>query len=639
MVSFLELRFLSRNVKRLIMVGTDVVLLPFALWSAIAVRYGTLWPPLQHLWLLFLLTPLVTIPILYRLGLYRAVIRYMEDRIIYTVTLGVSLAVVILGALILMFRIGGVPRSSLIMFWLLATLYIVFSRLLARSYLSNLKVSRDATRIGIFGAGSSGAQLGLALRAAGTYTPVAFFDDRPDLQGSVVAGIRVYPPERVQEVILTLGISQILLAIPHASRSRHQEIIRELEPMRVKIRIMPAINDVVSGHIKVESLREVQIEDLLGRDAALPDPALLMTCILDKTVMVTGAGGSIGSELCRQIVALGPRRLILVDHSEYALYSIERELALRGEHTSSRVEILPLLGSVCDSSWIEAKMRRYGVETVYHAAAYKHVPLVEANSIEGVRNNVLGTFHTALAAMAAQVQTFVLVSTDKAVRPTNVMGASKRMAELVLQALATRGSPTRFCMVRFGNVLGSSGSVVPLFSEQIRRGGPITLTHPDITRYFMTIPEAAQLVLQAGAMGEGGEVFVLDMGEPVKIMDLARRMVHLSGLEIKDEDHPDGDIAIQVTGLRPGEKLYEELLIGEEVAKTGHPLIMKAFEEVIPEARMNRVIHELEQACMAFDADAVRAILSRCVSGYSPIGAQESVVSRAEPLSTRQHLH
>ncbi|MDE3207954.1 MAG: polysaccharide biosynthesis protein, partial [Pseudomonadota bacterium] len=471
----------------------------------------------------------------------------------------------------------------------------------------------------------------------GTYTPVAFFDDRPDLQGATVAGIRVYPPQRLQEVIVTLGISQILLAMPHASRSRHQEIIRLLEPLRVKIRIMPAISDMVSGQIRIEALREVNIEDLLGRDAALPDPALLTTCIEGKSVLVTGAGGSIGSELCRQILELGPKRLVLLDHAEYALYAIEQELGSEDKGISGQTERVFLLGSVCDGPWMETVLRRYEVETVYHAAAYKHVPLVEANCVEGAKNNVLGTAHTAHAAILAGVRTFVLISTDKAVRPTNAMGASKRMAELVLQALAQSGSGTRFCMVRFGNVLGSSGSVVPLFTDQIRRGGPVTLTHQDITRYFMTIPEAAQLVLQASSMGEGGEVFVLDMGEPVKILDLAHRMIHLSGLEVKDADHPDGDIEIQVTGLRPGEKLYEELLIGGTVEGTRHPLIMKAFEEVIPEPRMKHLLRELEEACRTFDSGRVRQVFSECVCGYVPHVPQEGLFPQEEGLLSGLH--
>jgi FlaA1/EpsC-like NDP-sugar epimerase len=376
--------------------------------------------------------------------------------------------------------------------------------------------------------------------------------------------------------------------------------------------------DVVSGNAAVDAIREVEIEDLLGRESVVPDPALLGKCITGKVVMVSGAGGSIGSELCRQILRLRPSRLVLMDLSEFALYSIEQELTGLSARLGLRVDLVPLLGSVMHQHRVELAMRGFGVQTVYHAAAYKHVPLVEHNPIEGIRNNSLGTRRMAEAALAADVETFVLISTDKAVRPTNVMGASKRLAELVLQALARKGGKTRFCMVRFGNVLGSSGSVVPLFRKQIAAGGPITLTHPEITRYFMTIPEAAQLVIQAGSMGQGGEVFVLDMGQPVKIIDLARRMVHLSGLEVRDELHPEGDIAIEIVGLRPGEKLYEELLIGENVEGTAHPLIMRAYEHEVPWSLLAERFIQFDEACRAFDFDKVLSLLGLMVQEYVP---------------------
>jgi FlaA1/EpsC-like NDP-sugar epimerase len=413
-------------------------------------------------------------------------------------------------------------------------------------------------------------------------------------------------------------VDELLLAIPSASRTRRAEIIEAIEGLHCKVKLVPGMADVVSGHFSLDAIREVEIEDLLGRESVAPNTALLGRCITGKVVLVSGAGGSIGSELCRQIVRLGPARLVLMDLSEFALYSIEQELASLCAGSNRCVELVPLLGSVTHQHRNEMVMRSFGVQTVYHAAAYKHVPLVEHNPIEGIRNNAVGTRCLAEAALAAEVETFVLISTDKAVRPTNVMGASKRLAELILQALARKGGGTRFCMVRFGNVLGSSGSVVPLFRKQIAAGGPITLTHADITRYFMTIPEAAQLVIQAGSMGQGGEVYVLDMGQPVKIIDLARRMVHLSGLELRDNAHPDGDIAIEIVGLRPGEKLYEELLIGENVEGTSHPLIMRAYEHELPWDVLCERLLQLDDACHTFDYEKVLALLGSVVQEYEP---------------------
>ncbi len=476
----------------------------------------------------------------------------------------------------------------------------------------------NLAEVAIYGASSAGMQLVMALRMGREYWPVLFFDDDPALQRIEVAGLRVQAPADLERKIAEHDIDELLLAIPSATRARRLEIIDRLEHLHCKVKLIPGMADVVDGNVEVDAIREVEIEDLLGRESVAPDERLLGQCITGKVVLVSGAGGSIGSELCRQIVRLRPVRLVLFELSEFGLYSIEQELAALCARMNQKIELVPILGTVTHQARSHAVMRCFGVQTVYHAAAYKHVPLVEHNPIEGIRNNAVGTRRMAEAALAAGVETFVLVSTDKAVRPTNVMGASKRLAELILQALARQGGRTRFCMVRFGNVLGSSGSVVPLFRKQIAAGGPITLTHPEITRYFMTIPEAAQLVIQAGSMGRGGEVYVLDMGQPVRIIDLARRMIHLSGLEVRDKDNLDGDIAIETVGLRPGEKLYEELLIGDNVEGTSHPLIMRAYEHEVPWEVLTERFEQLDVACKAFDFEKVLALLGVLVQEYQP---------------------
>ncbi|MFT3961363.1 polysaccharide biosynthesis protein [Propionivibrio sp.] len=456
--------------------------------------------------------------------------------------------------------------------------------------------------------------------------PWRLSNDKSVIQNIELAGLRVHSPDELADIIVAKNVEEILLAVPSASRQRRAEIINSLEYLQRKVKLLPSMSELVSGSITAESIREVEIDDLLGRDPVSPDLSLLGKCITGKVVLVSGAGGSIGSELCRQIIRMKPLRLVLMELSEFALYSIEQELSALCASKNLPVEIIPLLGSVIHLHRNERIMKSFGVHTVYHAAAYKHVPLVEHNPIEGVRNNVVGTRRMAEAALAASVETFVLISTDKAVRPTNVMGATKRLAELVLQGLARNGGKTRFCMVRFGNVLGSSGSVVPLFRKQIAAGGPITLTHPEITRYFMTIPEAAQLVIQAGAMGQGGEVFVLDMGQPVRIMDLARRMIRLSGLTVKDEHRPDGDIAIEIVGLRPGEKLYEELLIGKNVEGTAHPLIMRAYEHELPWPILEERLTVLDVACQSFAYEQVLELLASLVHEYTPTRHDENLL-------------
>jgi FlaA1/EpsC-like NDP-sugar epimerase len=619
----------SRHNKMALLMLLDAVLLPLALYSAVLLRLGGSWDPKlnPYLWI-FAVPPLWAIPIFIKLGLYRAVIRFMDDKVVTTVLSGVTLAVLVLTAVIVMARITPFPRSSIIIFWMFAMAYIGGSRFLLRGLLRSIESAQDNRRaVAIYGAGQAGLQLLMGFQAGRDFRTVAFFDDNPALHGRTYRGVEVFSPARIPELVAERNISQILLAIPSASRARHREIIEALEPLHIPIKRVPRIADLVSGEVKVEELKEVDIEDLLGRDPVPPKAELLLANIEQQVVMVTGAGGSIGSELCRQIAKGQPKCLVLFELSEYALYSIDHELA----QVAPQLERVAILGSVTDRARLESVMQAFGVQTVYHAAAYKHVPMVEHNPVAGIVNNAFGTDTCAAAAQACGVATFVLISTDKAVRPTNVMGASKRLAELCLQARHAAGSRTRFVMVRFGNVLGSSGSVVPLFKKQIAAGGPVTVTHPDITRYFMTIPEAAQLVLQAGAMGQGGDVFVLDMGEPVKIAELARRMVHLSGLEVKDEQHPRGDIEIRYSGLRPGEKLYEELLIGDGVLDTEHPRILRAQEYHLEPAELQRYLSGLAQACEQLDAATAFDLMQQVVHEFNAAAKTQDWISLASP--------
>ncbi|MDP5134950.1 nucleoside-diphosphate sugar epimerase/dehydratase [Rheinheimera baltica] len=477
-------------------------------------------------------------------------------------------------------------------------------RLLARLFLAQ-RNNKHKQRVLIYGAGSAGRQLALSLFSGDQHHPVMFVDDDVTLQRSSILGIAVGNPSQIHNIVNAYNISKVLLAIPSVSRLRRREVLDRLESLSIPVQSIPGMNDIVDGSMRIDDLQDVKIEDLLGRDPVEPKVKLMHANIRGKVVMVTGAGGSIGSELCRQIIRYEPEKLVLFESSEYALYSIEQELSGQILKLGLDFTVAPVLGNVLHANRMQAVMTTLKVNTVYHAAAYKHVPLVEFNVVEGIRNNVFGTLHTAEAAIAAGVEQFVLISTDKAVRPTSVMGASKRLAELVLQALASSKTNTRFCMVRFGNVLGSSGSVVPLFREQILKGGPVTVTHRNIIRFFMTIPEAAQLVIQAGAMAKGGDVFVLDMGEAVKIDDLAKRIIHLMGLEVKDELHPYGDIEIHYTGLRPGEKLYEELLIGESVQQTEHPRIMTANEVSLEWPAMSQLLSNLDKDCNDFNVSGI----------------------------------
>ncbi|EOS9441094.1 polysaccharide biosynthesis protein, partial [Shigella sonnei] len=590
---------LPRIVKRGIIICIDVVMVIFSFWLSYWLRLDEQTAFLSApMWFAAAILTIFTVFIFIRIGLYRAVLRYVSAKIMLLIPVGIlastlSLVVISYSLSIML------PRTVVGIYFLVLLLLTSGSRLLFRMIL-NYGVKGSAPVL-IYGAGESGRQLLPALMQAKEYFPVAFVDDNPRLHKAVIHGVTVYPSDKLSYLVDRYGIKKILLAMPSVSKSQRQKVITRLEHLPCEVLSIPGMVDLVEGRAQISNLKKVSIDDLLGRDPVAPDAKLMAENITGKAVMVTGAGGSIGSELCRQIVRYKPAKLVLFELSEYALYAIEKELSALCDKEVLNVPVIPLLGSVQRQNRLQMVMKSFGIQTVYHAAAYKHVPLVEHNVVEGVRNNVFGTLYCAESAIESGVETFVLISTDKAVRPTNTMGTTKRLAELVLQALSARQSQTRFCMVRFGNVLGSSGSVVPLFEKQIAQGGPVTLTHRDIIRYFMTIPEASQLVIQAGAMGHGGDVFVLDMGDPVKIYDLAKRMIRLSGLSVRDDKNPDGDIAIEVTGLRPGEKLYEELLIGDSVQGTSHPRIMTANEVMLPWQDLSLLLKELDQACHDFD--------------------------------------
>lgn len=608
-----------RMAKRLLMLSVDFLALPVLLLLAFMIRLDR-GPFLPEDWWLLLAAPLVTIPMLYLIKFYRMVIRYLGSEMGYTIVVGMLLASMTLAALAYMVPAVATPRSVFIIYALLGMLYLGGSRFLARRYLlwaSGKPIDRHL--VVIYGAGGAGIQAASALINAGTYMPVAFVDDDPSRGGELLHGLPVLNRHGLIRLLKRREIFAVLLAMPSAARSQRMEVVRFLEPLGVKVKSVPALPDIIAGKARIEELRDVAIEELLGRDPVPPRQELLDRAVRGKNVLVTGAGGSIGSELCRQILTLAPKRLVLLEVSEIALYSIEQEL----RHLCGRcaVDFVAVLGCVTDRMLIASVLESNSVQTVYHAAAYKHVPIVEHNVCAGVRNNVIGTQVVAEESEKAGVERFTLVSTDKAVRPTNVMGASKRLAELVLQALSERGGRTIFTMVRFGNVLGSSGSVVPLFREQIRQGGPVTVTHPDVMRYFMTIPEASQLVIQAGAMAEGGEVFVLDMGEPVRIYDLACTMIHLMGMSLQDVSNPHGEIEIRITGLRAGEKLYEELLIGDDSSGTEHSAILRAHETMIPWGRLSTVLVNLLDLLQQRNDGEIRALLRSCVSGYRPVDA------------------
>jgi len=625
----------SRTTKRLVSLVYDMLAITLALYVAIALRLGTLQLAIGPKELATLaITVVLTLFVFVRIGMYRAILRYMTPQALNTVFFGTCASAIIL-AMSSFYTHSFIPRSVPVIYLTVALILLGGPRLLVHHFV--MVLNREGGKrepVIVYGAGYTGHQLRLALKAT-RYKVVAFVDDNSSLQDSVFANIKVQNPTLLPHLIKKYGATRILLALGNTPHSRRAEIIKTLEPLGVSVQTAPAIPDLISGRARIEHIRDVEIEDLLGRDPVQPNETLLSACIAHKVVMVTGAGGSIGAELCRQIIHQKPRRLVLFELNEFSLYKLETELNFTIAAKGLEIEIIPLLGSVQKEHRIETVMRTFGVQTLYHAAAYKHVPLVEHNIVEGVRNNVYGTWYTAEAAIRAGVESFVLVSTDKAVRPTNIMGASKRMAELVLQGLSQRHDTIRFTIVRFGNVLGSSGSVVPLFRQQIKNGGPLTVTHPEILRYFMTIAEAAELVIQAGSMGKGGDVLVLDMGEPVKILDLAKRMVHLSGLTIKDENQPEGDIEIIYSGLRPGEKLYEELLIGSNVSGTQHERIMRAEEYCLSWPETQELLQQLDRACHEYACDRVRELLIQAPTGYN---AQENIGDAVWLHKTNSHL-
>ena len=608
---------LPRETKRLIMMAADAIAIPTALWAALALKFDRFDPFLESTFAYFLVAIGSAMFFFAAFGLYRAVIRVMGPKAMLTVIAGVSLSVLVLAVFDRFFASHQVPLSAFGIYWALALPWVGGSRFIARYlFLRRSGAKGTAARVAIYGAGNAGARVCSALFAGPDFHPVAFIDDKKSLQGSSINGIAVYGPEALQELVRRRRIDRILLAMPSTSRRRRREILTALEPLGVHVQSLPDLSDLISGRAQINELRDVEVSDLLGRDPVPPRPKLAGSCIRGKCVLVTGAGGSIGSELCRQIIRLDPTRLVLFEMSELALYNIQRELEEVAANERLKAEIVPLLGNAHHRHRVREVLATFGVHTIYHAAAYKHVPIVEHNVVEGIHNNVISTWYTAEAALETGVETFVLISTDKAVNPANVMGATKRLAELVLQALQERTTHTRFCIVRFGNVLASSGSVVPLFQEQIRRGGPVTVTHPDVIRYFMTIPEAAQLVLQAGSMAKGGDVFVLDMGRPVRIDDLARRLINLMGLTVRDAASPEGDIEIEYTGLRTAEKLFEELLIGTNVTGTDHPMILRAIEHHLPWARMQQILNEQLVALASFDCHRALALLTESVAEY-----------------------
>lgn len=622
---------LPRPVKQFVALFFDSCLVAGTVWLSFFLRLEEFVPLTgARLWAVGIAVALA-IPIFILMGLYQTIFRYSGWRALVRIAWAVAIYGALFAAVFTFYGVAGVPRSVAIIQPVLLLVLLVGSRAVVRDVLNRPTTPVESgvtSNVLIYGAGRAGHQLATALSDTGRHRVVGYLDDSPALHGRRVNGRLVYNPARLPRLISKLNVTDILLAIPSASRARRNEILKALETYSLRVRTMPAVDELASGEVRVAELKELSIDDLLGRDSVVPDPSLVECRVRDKVVIITGAGGSIGSELCRQILVCGPKKLILFDLSEFALFRIHQELAAKAGST----ELIPVLGSVQDDERISDVIATYKPDTIYHAAAYKHVPLVQGNPVEGLKNNVWGTLFCALAAKRHRVPHFVLVSTDKAVRPTNIMGASKRLAELVLQALhqeashdaeysdAAIGPETCFSMVRFGNVLASSGSVVPLFREQIEEGGPVTLTHLEVTRFFMTIPEAAQLVLQAGAMARGGDVFVLDMGEPVQIAKLARRMISLSGLTVRDEENPVGDIDIKVVGLRPGEKLYEELLIGDNPQPTDHSRIMKANEDCIGWAALEQELKLLRVAMTNNDLTEIEAVLTRLVAGYKASG-------------------
>lgn len=636
----IRLRLLTwpRGAKQAAMVAADVVSYSMAALLSVWILSGSVLQTSSTL-IIVLVSVIVAVPVHYLFGLYTSIVRYMGIALL-AIGLRATLVVstIVIAACYSLSLINAPVRVGVI-FWAFSLILVVGGRMGARMFLNRRNRNREP--VVIYGAGAGGAQLTEALFIGDDYLPVALVDEKSALHGTRIQGLKVYPASNLEEIVSKTDATGILLAIPSASRRRRRQVLQRLSEFPVHVQTMPEIKDIVTGRARIDEVREVDVDDLLGRDPVPPLQELLEESLAGKNVMITGAGGSIGAELCRQILKLRPERLICFDMSEPALYEIDRELRKISSERKIDCEIIPLLGNVLEQDRLVEALQIFSVQTVYHAAAYKHVPIVEQNIIQGVLNNVYGTLSAATAAADAKVETFVLISTDKAVNPTSVMGATKRLAELVLQAFDTMQTETNFCMVRFGNVLESSGSVVPLFREQIRNGGPVTVTHRDIIRYFMTIPEASQLVIQAGSMANGGDVFVLDMGKPVRIEDLAHRMINLMGLTVRDDDSPDGDIEIQYIGLRPAEKLYEELLIGSNVSGTDHPRIMRANEDFLASQDLEPILENLRAAVNRLDHDVTREILNQAVIEYTPntvigdlIWAQKTVSNAEMPART-----
>jgi len=609
---------LSRQKKQAIMISADVCFLLFAIWLSFALRLGVVWSDNieSNLWILILI-PVVSIPIFMKLGLYRSVLRFMGTKVIVTAFQAITITSLILGFVMMIFREADLPRTVILIFWCVSSILIVVGRFIFKGLLyswDNYVNNRKPTII--YGAGSAGAQLVESLRKNHEYAPIAFIDDDESKHGTFINFTKVYAFKELKNIIDERNAKNILLAIPSLSANGKRDLLKKLSKYPIEVKLLPSLSSLVEGKVSIESIRHVEVQDILGRIPVSPKSKLLKKNIKEKNILITGAGGSIGSELCRQIIHLKPRKMVLFDHSEYNLYCIDYEL---NSLQLNDCKIIPVLSDVTNINMVKSIISENAIDTIYHAAAYKHVPMVEKNIVEGVYNNVIGTYNVAMCAHELNVENMVLISTDKAVRPTNIMGASKRFSELILQGLNTKKTKTYFSMVRFGNVLDSAGSVVPLFRKQIKEGGPVTVTHSKVTRYFMSIPEAVQLVLQAGAMAKGGDVFVLDMGEPIRILDLAYRMINLSGLRPITNENPEGDIKVVFTGLRPGEKLYEELLIGHDVIQSEHPQIMQANEAKLSWEDLQKSISIIMESYQNLNDENVRKLLLEKVEGFKTV--------------------
>ena len=616
---------LSRLQKQFIMLFVDLFFIEFALWLSFALRLGLFWPEeyIYPNWWIFLITPIITIPLLLNFGLYRSVIKYIGSKVVVASFQAITLTTMAIGFLMLILRDtqllvdSSMPRSVVLIFWFVSTMIVVLSRFVFKGYLYSWdNFVNNRTPAIIYGAGSAGAQLVESLRKNHEYAPIAFIDDDQSKQGTFINFTKVYGFKELKNIIDKRNAKIILLAILSLSANGKRDLLKKLSKYPIEVKLLPSLSSLVEGNVSIENIRHVEVQDILGRIPVSPKSKLLKKNIQGKNVLITGAGGSIGSELCRQIIHLKPSKIVLFDHSEFNLYSIDYEL---NSLQLNECKVIPVLSDVTNMNMVKSIILENTIDTIYHAAAYKHVPMVEKNIVEGVYNNAIGTYNVAMCAHECEVENMVLISTDKAVRPTNIMGASKRFSELILQGLNTEKTKTCFSMVRFGNVLDSAGSVVPLFRKQIKEGGPVTVTHSKVTRYFMSIPEAVQLVLQAGAMAKGGDVFVLDMGEPVKILDLAYRMINLSGLSPITNENPEGDIKVVFTGLRPGEKLYEELLIGHDVIQSEHPQIMQANEDKLSWEDVQKSIGVIVESYQNLSDENIRKLLLEKVEGFKPV--------------------